>query len=68
MTKRLNNPKGAVKCPHCGKGKVIVSADARGQSCQGCPKCKCWFIVDADTMTAWPAEPVKGAYDMVVNN
>lgn len=68
MTRRLNNIKGAVKYPHCGKGKVIVSADASGQSCQGCPKRKGWFIVDTDTMTAWPADPVKEGYDMVVNN
>lgn len=63
-----NNIKGAVKCPHCGKGKVIVSDKTTGWTSQGCPKCGGFFIIDYDTMTARPAERVKDAYEMVVGN
>ena len=59
--------KGAVKCPHCGKGKVIVSEGATGWTSQGCPRCGGYFIVDSDSMTSKPAERVKNAYGMVVN-
>lgn len=68
MKNLVSGTKGAVRCPHCGKGKVIVSENATGWTSQGCPKCGGFFVVDNDRMTARPAECVKGVHDMVIKN
>ena len=59
--------KGAIKCPYCSKGKVVVYKNAHGQTSQGCSKCGNYFVADYDQMTAIPTASIKGAVKMVVN-
>lgn len=52
--------KGAIKCPHCYKGKIVAYEGAAGKSSIQCPKCHNFMLVDYDKLTAEPARQIKG--------
>ena len=55
----VSDYKGFIQCPFC-KEKAMVKKSAHGQASHRC-KCGKLLLFDYDSMTAEPAEPIRGA-------
>lgn len=59
--------RGVMQCPVCRKEKFVNVNNATGQTSQRCHNCGRLLLLDWDKMAATETKPIKGAYQMVVN-
>ncbi len=65
MTK--TRKQNAIECIVCHKEKFVNVYNAKGQTSQRCHTCGRLLLLDWDNMTAQETKPIKGAFQMVVN-